>query len=251
MQRLLQQIENCRSLEDLADALEEATRQMGFCNFALTHHVDLVSTRPGAVRIHNYPDEWVDHYDRHALVFRDPVHRASHVTSVGFAWTRLPEMVALTAADQRMLDLGRKQGIGDGFTVPTHVPGEARGSVSFVVETGSPLPTEALPLAQLVGNFAFEAARRLCFARGYRDTARNPRLTDRQRDCVLWAAQGKTDAEIAIILALSRETVTEHVSQACERYGVNKRTSLIIRTLFDGTLTFTEILRGRYPHFWG
>lgn len=251
MQRLLRMIEQSTSIDELTEALTEATLQMGFHNFALTHHVDLTSAQPSAVRLHNYPEQWVEHYDRNALVFRDPVHRASHVTSVGFAWARLPDMVALTAADERMLAMGREQGIGEGFTVPAHVPGEARGSVSFVVRTGASFPQDLLPVAQLIGNFGFEAARRLCTARGHRDGARQPQLTDRQRDCVLWAAQGKSDPEIAIILAISRETVTEHVSQACERYGVSKRTSLIIRTLFDGTVTFTEVLRGRYPHFWG
>ena len=251
IQRLLELIECCTNSDELTDALVEATLQMGFYKFALTHHVDLISTNPGAIRIHNYPDKWVDHYDRNALVFRDPVHRASHVTSIGFTWNRLPDMVYLTPADQRMLDLGREQGIGNGFTVPAHVPGEAHGSVSFVVETGSPLPDETLPIAQLVGVFAFEAARRLCLPRGYRPAHRYPRLTDRQRDCVLWVALGKSDGEIATILGLSRETVTEHVGQACQRYDVNKRTSLITRTLFDGTITFTEVLRGRHPHFWG
>jgi DNA-binding CsgD family transcriptional regulator len=68
-----------------------------------------------------------------------------------------------------------------------------------------------------------------------------PVLTDRQRDCVLWAARGKGDWEISRILGVSEETVARHIKQACERYGVNKRTLLAIRTLFDGTLTFTDV----------
>ena len=70
-----------------------------------------------------------------------------------------------------------------------------------------------------------------------------PVLTDRQRDCVLWAARGKSDWEISRILGVGQETVIRHLKQARERYGVSKRTSLAIRALFDGTLTFTDILK--------
>jgi LuxR family quorum-sensing system transcriptional regulator CciR len=69
------------------------------------------------------------------------------------------------------------------------------------------------------------------------------RLTDRQRDCVVWAARGKTDWEIGRILGLSEQTVISHLAQARERYGVQNRTLLAIRALFDGTLTFTDIMK--------
>ena len=45
------------------------------------------------------------------------------------------------------------------------------------------------------------------------------------------------------------ETVARHIKQACERYGVSKRTYLVILTLFDGTLTFSDIFRRRYYPF--
>src|SRR3546814_7855465 len=65
-------------------------------------------------------------------------------------------------------------------------------------------------------------------------------LTDRQRDCVLWAARGKGDWEISRILGVGEETVARHIKLGCARYGVNKRTLLAIRALFDGTLTRSE-----------
>ena len=104
------------------------------------------------------------------------------------------------------------------------------------------MPHHGLPLAQLVGAFAFEGARRVWSVRKS-DQSPQPSLTDRQRDCVLWAARGKGDWEISRILCVSEETVARHIRDACERYCVNKRTSLIIRTLFDGTLTFGDIYR--------
>jgi LuxR family quorum-sensing system transcriptional regulator CciR len=70
-----------------------------------------------------------------------------------------------------------------------------------------------------------------------------PGLTDRQRDCLLWAARGKSDWEISRILGISHETVIQHLKQARERYGVGKRTLLAVHALFDGTISFLDIVK--------
>lgn len=236
-------IEATGNADDMTTAMKAVTHELGFQYFALTHHVDIVAMGGSAIRIHDYPAQWADYYDSQALGVSDPVHRASHVTSIGFCWSKMPRMIPLTARDRRILALGCEQGIGDGFTVPAHVPGEARGSCSFANEAGRPMPENMLLLAQLAGAFAFEGARRLWSARGHLPDEPVPVLTDRQRDCLLWAARGKSDWEISRILGVSEETVARHIKQGCERYGVNKRTLLAIRALFDGTLTFTDIFR--------
>jgi DNA-binding response OmpR family regulator/DNA-binding CsgD family transcriptional regulator len=48
-------------------------------------------------------------------------------------------------------------------------------------------------------------------------------LTPRQSEVLYWIAQGKTNAEIAIILAASPRTIDKHVEQLLERLGVENR----------------------------
>jgi LuxR family quorum-sensing system transcriptional regulator CciR len=225
---------------ELCDLLGEISREMGFAYFALTHHVDIRQAPRPAIRLANYPDDWVEYFDGNKLGASDPVHRASHRTNVGFSWSRLASLIRLTARDHEVLELAGLRGIGDGFTIPAHVPGESNGSCSFATRAGTALTEQSLPQAHLVGAFAFEAARRLCRQRdGALEACR--RLTDRQRDCVVWAARGKTDWEIARILGLSPDTVTEYLKRARERYGVTKRTLLMMHALFDGTIGFSDI----------
>lgn len=225
--------------EALAGALADVSSDLGFRYFALTHHVD-VRRSSAAIRIHNYPEGWAEWFDEQSLGKTDPVHRASNITSVGFSWSKLPEMIALTADDRRVLDLARRQGIGEGFTVPAHVPGEAHGSCSFACVTGERFVDEHLALLQLVGAYAFEAARRM----RRRQVSDGPvQLTDRQRECVMWAARGKSDWEIARVLGVSEATVGEHLRHAYERYGVGKRTLVTVHALFDGTIGFLDVLR--------
>lgn len=240
VEEFLRDIVTVTTADDLDHLMRRVVVDLGFQYYALTHHVDVRSTTD-AIRLHNYPERWAEHYDRLALGVSDPVHRASHRTSIGFLWSRIPALVPLTNGDRRILADGAAQGIGDGFTVPAHVPGERRGSCSFANERGRPLDPATLALAQLVGNFAFEAARQVWGVRGPLDAM--PVLTDRQRDCILWSARGKGDWEISRILGVTQETVAMHVKQARRRYDVGKRSLVAIQALFDGTLSFDDILR--------
>jgi LuxR family quorum-sensing system transcriptional regulator CciR len=227
---------------ELRSILCEVTRELGFAHFALIHHVDLLNSSEPAIRIHNYPDEWERYYDRKQLGRTDPVHRACQTTTVGFAWAQLPKMIPLTRWDRAVLEAAARQGLGEGFTVPAHVPGEINGSCSFATARGRPLQAEQLAVAQLVGAFAFEAARRL--AKQERRKLSDPaRFSDRERDCLIWIARGKSDSEIAIILGISAETVHQYVKQARANYDAVSRSQLVAHALFSGTISFMDIFK--------
>jgi len=242
MTRFWRLIGMATTMDDLALVLAEATLLLGFQRYALTHHTDLLRAGGNLMRLHNYPAKWVEFYDEAGLGMNDPVHRASHVTSAGFPWRQIPELIGLNRWDVDIMERGRRQGISDGFTVPINVPGEARGSVSFVGPGATIVREEMLFLAQLVGNWAFERARILTLGRGI-VTPGSPLLTFAQRQCTLLAACGKSDGEIGSIVGISKLTAGLHLRQACERYDVSKRTLLVVRALFDGTVTFSEIFR--------
>jgi LuxR family quorum-sensing system transcriptional regulator CciR len=229
------------SIDVLRAALLDCCESMGVRYFALTHHIDFRRADVLAVRIHNYPPCWQDWFDSNGLGKSDPIHRASHIAGIGFPWTSVPELIKLTPEDRFILEQAHRVGIGDGFTVPSSIPGETLGSCSFAVGAGEAFPAEFHFICQLIGGFAFEAARRLSGAREFA-VANAPILTDRQRDCVLWAARGKTDWEISVILGVGHETVIQHLKHARERYGVQKRALLAVRALFDGLISFSEIL---------
>lgn len=51
------------------------------------------------------------------------------------------------------------------------------------------------------------------------------RLTRRETDVLRWVAEGKTNAEIGIILDMSRRTVQKHLEHIFEKLGVETRTA--------------------------
>lgn len=222
----------------LADLLHEACVCMGCSWFALSHHIDFLATPEKGVRVHNYPEDWAFWFDEHRLGVSDPVHRESQRSMAGFLWHEMARRKTARPGDELVLAEARRHGIGDGLTVPAHLPGEAFGSVSFAWTPGIAASPDALQFARMIGGLAFEAARLIANP----DLARiGPRLTDRQRECLIWAAKGNPIWMIGRILDLSPDTVREHLRNARLRYDANGGITLTVRALYDGDISFADI----------
>jgi LuxR family quorum-sensing system transcriptional regulator CciR len=163
---------------------------------------------------------------------------------VGFCWSDLPTLIPVTEAHREIRERPLKAGIDDGFTVPAHLPGEANGSCNFAIATGRALPRDNLKMAQLVGGFAFQAARAMVF--NAFPQAKRPikgPLTQRQLECVMFAARGKSDWEIGQILGISQGTVKRHIEDARAHYEVGSRMQVVMRALFEGQIGLVDALR--------
>ena len=56
-------------------------------------------------------------------------------------------------------------------------------------------------------------------------------LTPRAAEALLWAAQGKTNSDIAVILGISESTVKKHMLEVFEKLGVETRSAAALRAL--------------------
>lgn len=244
-EEFVSELERVKSGSQLDRILQDFSRRLGFDHFALSLEFRAERAVAPAILLHDYPDEWAKVYVGFELAGQDPVRRACDKSFMGFAWARLGDLVPLTRGDRQMLQIGRECGIGDGFTVPRHLPGLARGSCTFAVAPDRHLPVNLLAVAEMIGALALSCALGLA---GERATHAPPSLTDRQRECVLWVARGKTAAETAMILGIGTETVIQHLKMARERYQVHCKQSLIVSALFDGMIGFSDLLGWRDPN---
>lgn len=235
-----QPITDMRALSAL---IESATKELGFDYFAIVHHVCFGQPFSGHVRLTSFPIEWVA-LMREAGRPADPVLRAAERTASGFTWELLENIIELTPAERRHLAEASKFDISRGYTVPNHVPGETFGSCHFVVKSDRAFPDESLAAAQALGNFAFEAGRRIIAADGpiRRDYLEPAPLSDRQRECLLFVARGKSDSVIAQLLGIKSGTVNEHIEAAKRRYAVATRSQLVVKALFRSEICFSEVL---------
>lgn len=243
VQAFVDQSAKAETLQDVKSLLDQISLDMGFNHFALIHHVDHRVARGASVRIENYPRGWVSTFLEQELYSWDPIHLASHRTNVAFAWSDVPKMIRLSARHRSVLEAAMREGLGDGYTVPAHLPGEANGSCSFAVRAGRDLPRDRQGMVQLIGSFAFQSARRIALeAFPGASGLPKPVLSPRQLDCVLLAGRGKSDWEISQILGLKEDTVSEYIDAARERYGVARRVQLVLRAVHDGQLALTDLV---------
>ncbi|MFL6846555.1 MAG: autoinducer binding domain-containing protein [Allosphingosinicella sp.] len=230
-------------MAELRGVIDGACADLGIDYYALVNHIRFGRPTKDYVRLTNYPSEWIALIRQHDSA-SDPVLRVAERTSTGFRWQQIETFTRLTEQERAVFRQASRHGIGDGFTVPNHVPGEAFGSCHFAVQTGKEFPDGQVPAIQTIGTFAFEAARRLIAAKAepserYLEPAP---LTDRQRECLIFAARGKSDSVIAQLLAIRPRTVNEHIEAAKRRYCVATRSQLMVRALFRSEILYTEVL---------
>ncbi|HEX3754404.1 MAG TPA: LuxR C-terminal-related transcriptional regulator, partial [Rhizomicrobium sp.] len=129
---------------------------------------------------------------------------------------------------------------------PVHEAGSTSrfaGLCSLLMKNGAPLPLDSLAAGHFVGALAFDTAERLRHvSRAPAFNHQAPRLTPRQRDCVVLVAQGKSDWEIGRLLGISESTVHKHIEDAKRRFCVCTRIQLVVRSLFDAKLSFADVI---------
>jgi LuxR family transcriptional activator of conjugal transfer of Ti plasmids len=67
-------------------------------------------------------------------------------------------------------------------------------------------------------------------------------LSPRERQCLKWAAEGKSSWDIGVILSISENTVNFHVKNAMRKLGVSRRTVAAIKAIDLGLI--------ERPHNW-
>jgi LuxR family quorum-sensing system transcriptional regulator CciR len=187
----------------------------------------------------------------------DAVLAAAALSYAPFLWSDILRLVAMSDAQRDHLSEAVAAGVGAAISVPIHRPMLANepanesgsysrfaGLCSFLMKNGAPLPLGSLAAAHYIGALAFDAAEQLRHAAvtpsPFRHTA--PRLTPRQRDCVVLVAQGKSDWEIGRLLGISESTVHKHIEDAKRRFVVSTRIQLVVRSLFDARLSFSDVM---------
>lgn len=231
----------CRILSELSELMAAVVLELGFERFAMVHGLWFRLPRARLVRLDNYGD-FAERFIARQYYLYDPVMLASQRTNRAFTWSEVPGLVPMARRQQDILRDAQSFGLCNGFTVPISVVGEPPGSCSFVT------PRDELPsrwhcrAAALVAASAFHAARNLC---GYpaRVLAIST-ISPRKLEILRFAAIGKTDPEIAMILGLSRTTIETYMAQLRRALDVYSRTQLCVTAVRFGLIAFEDAISG-------
>jgi len=219
-------------------------REAGFDHFIYGAVLPTSLVQPQTLIISGYPPDWWACYQEKDYFGVDPVvqHTVSQ-QSVPLIWEDLrlgqTEDQSRRLAIREFMNDAADHGLVTGVSFPAQIRKGGCGVLSLVSREQPGKCRErvrdSLAMGQLMAGFVHEAALR-CLSDGEL-MLNGPTLTDRERECLLWAAEGKTNAEIGMILQISTRTVIFHLNNAAEKMGVRSRAQTVARAISLGHIT--------------
>jgi LuxR family quorum-sensing system transcriptional regulator CciR len=209
------------TMEALHAAFGRAIGRHGFEHYACTvlrptdPLIDAVSTATAV----KYPADWIARYVEADYASIDPIMTKSLSTAEPFFWA---DLVGLSSRQKRLFGDAADAGLRTGIGVPIHSPfGEV-----FIMSVASPLRDIDARRARLQ-MYLLTAQFRLVHLElvpGSPDRNRpTAALTDRERECLLWSARGKSSWDIGMIIGISEFTANFHIRNACAKLQATNR----------------------------
>jgi LuxR family quorum sensing-dependent transcriptional regulator len=179
----------------------------------------------------DWPPDWIELYVRRNFLAADYVVAEAKRRIAPFTWLEAKSERTLSRAEQDIWDTAAEWGWTDGFSVPIHGPG---GYFGLVTMAGKEQPMPAALRGQL-HQLALLTHER-CRALTGRPPVADPQavLTHRELECIRWVTAGKTDSEIATLLAVSQTTVRSHIDKARNKLGARTRAQAVARLVLSG-----------------
>jgi len=223
-------IRTATSVDDVVDLLSSALETFGFSAFLVTGLPSVQENLDDHVLFNAWPRDWYHLYLREGFYKHDPMAAYSRQTIAPFRWRD----VAYPRDDlqaQRVMNRAADFGLRDGFSVPIY---GARGEQACVTMAGEDLDLAGQngPAVHLLALYAHATLRDLI--RPIRRDRRH--LSERERDVLQWAAEGKTNWEIGAILGISARTVHGHVQSASQKLDALNRTAAVVKALRLGEI---------------
>lgn len=222
-----------RSVDDIHTLCTVLAQQFGFDRFLYSAQFPTSFVKAQIVIISAYAPEWRSHYDASGYAMLDPTvaYCKSHITPI--IWDEIDLSGPNQNAARQVMCEAREFGLRSGITFPIR---GARGEGALLSLASSDEPTdakarirEAAPEAQFLSSFIHEAAKRV-FSNSQLLCGEDT-LTSRERECLLWAAEGKSSWETSQILRITERTVNFHIQNAAGKLNVCNRAHAVARAI--------------------
>ena len=146
-----------------------------------------------------------------------------------FLWDQLATEQELQSDEHLVLDESREAGLKHGVSVPLFGPLGRVSVVSFASQFD-----DAEPLHRIHHLNALAWQFHIAFTELARPEPNSqPRidLSNRERDCLRWTAEGKSSWDIGMILNISENTVNFHIKNAMRKLGTTSRTVAVVKAI--------------------
>ncbi len=234
--QFLDDVQDHRDVDTLRGALLKRFSEMGFPHFS--YHLIRPQKGPRLpFVITNYPKSWARRYTEMDYVNIDPTISEATRSNMPFRWSELRGRRGTTVHQRRMFREVREAGLTEGGAIPVHGPG---GSMAIVTVASSEsgktferLWGEQKYELQLISFCTHEAVSNKL---GPEAKPEYYHLSPRERECLVWAARGKTAWETGEILGTTERTIVFHFENATRKLGVHNKIHAVVKATMLGLI---------------
>lgn len=186
------------------------------------------------VLMHSWPEEWLDHYVGEDYLECDPLVDIIRNGPRPVPWKGAGALPGLSPRARLMFDEASEFKIKEGLVLPIIT---LEGVVVFVSLSGEMLDIDPFEIGTLQLAATHAVTRALQLSEIARVQSTRPELTARERECIRWAALGKSEWEISQILGISEHTSEKHLLSAKTKLGAVNRVQAVAEAIRLGYIT--------------
>jgi DNA-binding CsgD family transcriptional regulator len=223
-------MERAESSADLRVEAEKFAKQMGFEHFAYALTISAPSLKPQQYFMSGFPQEWVNHYLARGYFKVDPLVRHAENSTLPAIWD---EHIFHEGKASEFWEEARAFGLQAGLSFAVHEQPGVTGIFSLARDKVLDLQGQDLAAligrAQMFASMLHHAVTRIDLPKLLPEG--NTSLTARERECLKWAADGKTAWEIGKILSIAERTAVFHINNVVQKLGAANKTQAIVRAV--------------------
>ncbi len=238
-QDLMDQCRSANTIDEIHGICAKAAQLYGFDQFIYGGRISTSFVRPQLIIISGYRQDWWDYYNEKDYFKVDPVLSHCENNIMPIHWQDLSEKQLENELSKQVMNESTEFGLKNGISFPVHSPKGEFAILSFATDnTSKDIPSllnYISPHLMLFTYHMHESVMRIFSDNN--GNIKGKELTAREKECLLWAAEGKTSDETADILFISESTVRYHLNNAARKLNVHTRRHAIARAICLGVIS--------------
>ncbi|MWD27392.1 LuxR family transcriptional regulator [Aquicoccus sp. SCR17] len=240
---------NAPNIESLWDMHSRRMAQYGFDRllYGFTHYRTNTSLGDpdDFVILTNHDAGYTERFLGDGHYFHAPMVRWALEHEGACSWAILREMAesgTMTQAERKVLEFNQKMGVTAGYSISfKSVSVRSKGAIALTARRGMSQDEADAIWAEhgediiVMNNVAHLKILTLPYTRA---TGRT--LTRRQREALEWVGDGKTTADIALLMGLTAATVEKHLRLAREALNVETTAQAVLKAAFQNQMFVVE-----------
>lgn len=232
---IIEKLLDCKTTENIEEVCEQFCDKFGYNHYFYGVLIPTSFTKPSIYVISNHPEEWRARYSEMGYLSIDPTaaYCMQHVAPIH--WLNLDSDKTEPSRIYSMYSEAMDFGIVDGVSFPIHTIRHETAMLSLSVDKPDADWNKRLikyiPEGHLFAAYLHEAVIKILPAIQQLVSAV---LTEREKECLLWIADGKTSWEISQILGIAERTVVFHIQNATGKLDVVNRQHAVAKAISHG-----------------